>query len=101
MPEIELYGSDQCPYTRELRDWLDWTRREFKEYNVDRDPEAYARAQALVSGAVSVPILVEDNKVIQVGWQGRSCMVMSEPGLRTEPPNEHVEQISSPRRSTG
>jgi len=26
-------------------------------------------------GSRSVPILVEDGKVIQVGWHGRSCIV--------------------------
>jgi len=29
----------------------------------------------LCGGQRSVPILVEDGKVRQIGWQGRSCMV--------------------------
>jgi glutaredoxin 3 len=32
----------------------------------------------LSAGQRSVPVLVEDGKVIQIGWQGRSCMVDSE-----------------------
>jgi glutaredoxin len=93
VPKTELYGSDQCPYTRELREWLEWTRRDFREYNVDTDPEALARAKALVDGAVSVPILVENNIVIQVGWQGRSCMVMTDKGAipSQESPNDDAE----------
>jgi glutaredoxin 3 len=85
MPGIELYGSDECPFTRELRDWLAWTCQEFREYNVDTDPEAFARARALLDGSLSIPILVEDNKVVQVGWQGRSCMIMTR-----NDPTEHV-----------
>lgn len=86
MPEVELYGSDQCPYTRELREWLEWTRRKYREYNVDTDPEAYERAQALSHGALAIPILVEDNKVLQIGWEGRSCMVMGRGTNITELP---------------
>ncbi len=75
MAVLELYGSAQCPHTRELRDWLEWTRREFEEYDVDADPEARARMRSLDGGSRTVPMLVEDGKVIQVGWQGRGCVV--------------------------
>ena len=75
MATLELYGSSQCPYTRELRDWLEWTRRDFTEYDVDADPQANARMRALNGGDRNVPVLIEDGKVIQVGWQGRSCIV--------------------------
>jgi glutaredoxin len=74
MPHLELFGSAQCPYTRDLREWLEWTRREFCEYNVDTDPEAYARLQSFTGGSGAVPVLVEDGKVTQIGWQGRSCV---------------------------
>jgi glutaredoxin 3 len=29
----------------------------------------------LSAGQRSVPILVEDDKIVQIGWQGRSCMI--------------------------
>ena len=77
MATLELYGSAHCPYTCELRDWLEWTKRAFREYDVEVDSEAKARMQSLNGGGRSVPILVEDGKVIQVGWQGRSCIVGS------------------------
>lgn len=75
MPELELYGSTHCPYTQELREWLEWTRRDFCEYNVDCDPAAHARLQSITGGATAVPVLVEGGKIVQVGWQGRSCVV--------------------------
>lgn len=78
MATLELYGSARCPYTQELREWLEWTRRDFMEYDVDVDPEARARMTALGSGVRTVPVLVEDGKVIQVGWQGRGCVVRSD-----------------------
>ena len=78
MVTLELYGSARCPYTQELREWLEWTRRDFREYDVDADPEARARMNALGSSVRTVPVLVEDGKVIQVGWQGRGCVVGSD-----------------------
>ena len=79
MTQLELYGSGQCPYTQELREWLEWTRREFREYNVDTDPSAFARMRSICGGGGAVPVLVEDGKVIQVGWQGRSCVLSAPP----------------------
>ena len=78
MAMLELYGSSQCPYTRELREWLEWTRRDFQEYDVEVDSQALARVRALDSGVHTVPVLVEEGKVIQVGWQGHGCILRSE-----------------------
>lgn len=75
MPQLELYGTAGCPYTSELREWLDWKGKEFAEFDVEKDTEARRRMQALVQPPYAVPVLVEDGKVIQVGWQGRSCVV--------------------------
>jgi glutaredoxin 3 len=60
-----------------MRDWLEWQRRDFVEYDVDKDQNARMRMLDL-SAQRSVPVLVEDNKVIQVGWQGRTCMIEAE-----------------------
>jgi glutaredoxin 3 len=73
MPELELYGSSQCPYTQELREWLEWNRREYREYNVDADRDAHVRLEAITGGSTAVPVLVEEGRVIQVGWQGQCC----------------------------
>ena len=27
MAKLELYGTARCPYTQEMRDWLEWKRR--------------------------------------------------------------------------
>jgi glutaredoxin 3 len=75
MAGIELYGTESCPYTRDLREWLEMRRTEFTEYDVENDPEARARMRALVGAHRTVPILVDDGKVVQVGWQGRGCTV--------------------------
>lgn len=75
MAKLELYGTASCPYTQELREWLEWTRREFEEYDIEVDPEARKRMHSLDSSLRTVPVLVEDGKVIQVGWRGHGCVV--------------------------
>ena len=75
MATLEMYGTARCPHTQEMRDWLEFRRRDFVEYDVEVDVQARQRMRALVGSKGNVPVLVEDGKVLQVGWQGRSCMV--------------------------
>lgn len=75
MPNLELYGSAGCPYTREMREWLEWKGSSFQEYDVDADTVARDRMRLLAQAPYTVPLLVQDGKVIQVGWQGRGCVV--------------------------
>ncbi|MBV8068751.1 MAG: glutaredoxin [Acidobacteriaceae bacterium] len=78
MPAFELFGTSSCPYTQELREWLEWNRRDFAEYDVEADSEALARMQALTDGQRTVPVLVEGGKVVQIGWQGRGCIIKAD-----------------------
>ncbi len=75
MTSRELFGTASCPYTRDMRDWLEARRLEFTEYDVEADSAARERMRRLAGVQRTVPILVEDGKVVQVGWQGRGCTV--------------------------
>ena len=75
MVKFELFGSARCPHTSEMRDWLEYRGSDFVEYDVERDLTALHRMRELSGGQRGVPILVEDGKVVQVGWQGRTCIV--------------------------
>ena len=75
MAKLELFGTARCPHTGEMRDWLEWKRSEFIEYDVEADPVARARMREIARGQRTVPLLVEDGKVVQVGWQGHGCVV--------------------------
>jgi len=79
MPKIELYGAAGCPFTQELREWLEWKGRDFVEYDVESDPEALQRMHAVTGGQRMVPVLVEDGKAVQIGWQGRGCVIATVP----------------------
>ncbi|HEY3838673.1 MAG TPA: Uxx-star family glutaredoxin-like (seleno)protein [Bryobacteraceae bacterium] len=74
--KFELFGTAGCPYTREMREDLEWRGEEFVEYDVESDPEARARMLEISPGQRAVPVLVEGGKVVRVGWQGRSCVVL-------------------------
>jgi glutaredoxin len=78
MPTIELFGTASCPYTTEMREWLEFRHCEFVEYDVDQDADARARMNTLTNGQRTVPVLVEDGKVTQIGWQGHGCVVTLE-----------------------
>ena len=75
MPRLELCGTAGCPYTQEMREWLEWKEKEFEEFDIEADTTACTRLRGLAQPPYSVPVLVEDGKVIQIGWQGRSCVV--------------------------
>lgn len=72
---LELFGTHACPFTAELREELQWQERAFVEYDVAADGAALARMRELVPGAAAVPILIEDGRVVHVGYHGRSCYV--------------------------
>ena len=75
MARLELYGTARCPHTQEMREWLEWQRKDFVEYDVDKDATARHRLHALSGGQRSVPVLVEDDKIIRIGWEGRTCVI--------------------------
>lgn len=75
MPKYELFGTASCPYTAEMREDLEWRGEEFVEYDVDADADARARMLRLANGQRTVPVLIEDGEVAQIGWQGRGCVV--------------------------
>jgi glutaredoxin 3 len=74
MATLELYGASHCPFTADLREQLEWEGRTFVEYDVEADEAARARLVAL-TGERMVPALVEDGRVVAVGWRGRGCTV--------------------------
>jgi len=74
---LELYGTQSCQFTDEMREDLRWQERPFTEYDVEKDTDALKRMLTLTNGNRTVPVLVEDGTVVQVGWHGRGCYVGS------------------------
>ena len=78
MAMLELYGTAGCQHTQELRESLKRTRREFIEYDIVTDSAAWERMRSFGGSFRTVPILVEDGKIIQVSGQGRGCIAGSQ-----------------------
>lgn len=72
---VELFGTKSCPHTTEARADLEWRGVAFAEYDVEADDEARRRMIQLTGGQRTVPVVVEDGRVTQIGWQGRGCVV--------------------------
>ena len=51
MAKLELFGAARCPHTQEMREWLEWKRSDFVEYDVEADAEARQRMNGLALGA--------------------------------------------------
>jgi glutaredoxin 3 len=77
MAKTELFGTSSCEFTAEMREWLEWNGCEFAEFDVEQDAEALQRMRAATGGQSTVPVLLEDGKVVQIGWQGRGCFIGS------------------------
>lgn len=75
MRRVELFGTAGCPYTREMREWLELRRLSFEEYDVEVDPDARRRLHLLAAGHRTVPVLVEAGAVVMIGWMGHGCAV--------------------------
>jgi glutaredoxin len=73
--KFELFGASSCPYTQEMREWLEWRGMDYVEYDVEVDSAARARMLAISGGERMVPLLAEEGKVAQSGWKGRACVV--------------------------
>jgi len=58
-----------------MREWLEWKGKDFTEYDVEADSQARERMHLLAQPPFTVPLLVEDGRVTQVGWQGHGCVV--------------------------
>jgi len=60
-----------------MREWLELRGADFVEFDVESDALAFDRMRALFDPPYTVPVLVEDGKVLQKGWHGRACVVES------------------------
>jgi mycoredoxin len=75
MPKYELFGTESCPYTRELREWLEWKGYEYLEYDVETNFAARERMIVMAGGQRIVPVLAEDGVATHIGWLGRGCVI--------------------------
>ena len=71
MPNVVMYTKPGCPYCQKARDWYNSQGIPFKEKNA-QDNRAYRREMLSFSnGDPTVPVIVIDGTLKQIGWEGR------------------------------
>ena len=67
---VRIYGKDSCPYTQAARD--DYARRgvAFEYLNVKKNPAELERMLEFSAGRRAVPVIVDDNGQVTIGFGG-------------------------------
>ena len=66
-----MYTKPGCPYCAKAKDWYGQQGIAFTEKNA-QDNRAYrAEMFAFSNNDPTVPVIVEDGKLKQIGWEGR------------------------------
>ena len=76
MPKFELFGTAELP-VHAAKCASGWNGEAATSSNTTSMPipTRCARMLAATGGQRTVPVLIEDGKVTQIGWQGRGCVV--------------------------
>ncbi|MBC9796428.1 glutaredoxin family protein [Sinomicrobium weinanense] len=57
-PKLQLYGTDWCPKSAVLRNYLQSKWIEFDDFNVETNVEADAKVRALYDGKLKFPTIM-------------------------------------------
>ena len=57
-PKVQLYGTDWCPKSAALRNFMQSRWLEFDDFNVETDLNADARIRALYDGELKFPTVM-------------------------------------------
>lgn len=71
MPEIVIYTKPGCPYCAKAKAWYDAQGVPFVEKNAQDNREYRKEMFSFSDGDPTVPVIVEDGRLKQIGWEGR------------------------------
>jgi glutaredoxin 3 len=66
---VTIYGKDSCPYTRAARDDFE-AQGEVTYVNVRKDPAGLQQMLVHSKGRRVVPVIVERDGKVTIGWDG-------------------------------
>ena len=67
---VQIFGKDTCPYTLAARDHYKERGIPFDYVNVKKDPAGLQRMLQFSHGRRSVPVIVEDDGTVTIGFGG-------------------------------
>jgi len=71
MSEVVIYTKPGCPYCAKARAWYNEQGIAFTEKNAQDNREYRREMFSFSNGDPTVPVIVEDSKLKQIGWEGR------------------------------
>lgn len=69
---VIVYGTDTCPHTSKARAELTAQGKQPDFRNVQQKKEWLDEMLTFSGGGREIPVVVEDGKVLSIGWNGRA-----------------------------
>jgi glutaredoxin 3 len=69
--QVKIYTKPGCPYCAKAREFYTEKGISFQDLNAQDNLEYRAEMLALTKGDPTVPVIVEDGRLKQIGWEGR------------------------------
>ena len=69
--EVILYTKPGCPYCQKAREHYKEMGIAFDDRNAQDNPVYRKEMLSISNGDPTVPVIVEDGKLKQIGWEGR------------------------------
>lgn len=71
MSEVVMYTKPGCPYCAKAKDWYNAKGLAFTEKNAQDNREYRKEMFSFSDNNPTVPVIVEDGQLKQIGWEGR------------------------------
>jgi glutaredoxin len=68
---IIIYTKPGCPYCAKAREYYKARGIQFEDRNAQDNPVYRSEMLAITGGDPTVPVIVEDGRLKQIGWEGR------------------------------
>ena len=71
MSNVVMYTKPGCPHCAKAKTWYSENGISFTEKNAQDSRDIRAEMFTFSDGDPTVPVIVEDGKLKQIGWEGR------------------------------
>jgi glutaredoxin 3 len=69
--DVILYTKPGCPYCQKAREHYTEMGIDFDDRNAQDNPVYRKEMLSITKGDLTVPVVVENGKLKQIGWEGR------------------------------
>lgn len=69
--KVKIYTKPGCPYCQKAREFYNGKAIPFEDLNAQDNMKYREEMLAISNGDPTVPVIVEDGKLKQIGWEGR------------------------------